>query len=609
MSERPGAAGRWLLGGGAALGLAVGAVLVSVSLARNEVLSLPLDDAWIHLTYARNLAEHGTYSYSHGTPATQGSTSPLFTLALALLFFVSRDHEKVLGIGLSLVAQAGFLAALAWWARARLRSLAWAAAVVAWVATDANTAILSVSGMETSLFLLLVALAFAARASGRGRLEGTAAGLAVWARPEGLVLGAVLALDRLLDREKPDRITLLSWAGPVGAWAIFNLAIGGSLLPNSFAAKTAFYAAASRAEFVQHDLRATFWGGGWLLATLLALAAAAVEAVRIGRGRASVVRAEVGWAAALPLAYLVLLPFGHRFERYLVPALPAIAVAACATAQSALATVSTRAKVVRAIAIVAALVATGFHLAAAAKAPEVYARFCRYHLERHERTGRWLAEHTPESAVVATHDIGAIGFYSKRRIVDTVGLVLPEAAAHLDDPGYLSYLADLFRREGVTHVAALRNWLRVANVEPLFLASREPEILEVYPWIEGRTHLVPRPAARLEDRAVTRLKEGKAAEALSAVDEALAIDPSFAPAWVLAGQIHEMERRFAEAEAAYRRALALAPDDSETYFRLAVVLAASGRRAEAAAVGREVLRLAPGHRDAEALMRALDPAP
>ena len=38
--------------------------------------------------------------------------------------------------------------------------------------------------------------------------------------------------------------------------------------------------------------------------------------------------AETGWAVALPLAYFVLLPFGHRFARYLVPALPALAVVA-----------------------------------------------------------------------------------------------------------------------------------------------------------------------------------------------------------------------------------------------------------------------------------------
>jgi len=43
---------------------------------------LPLDDAWIHLGYARNLLAHGYYTYNPGSVQT-GATSPLWTLTLA----------------------------------------------------------------------------------------------------------------------------------------------------------------------------------------------------------------------------------------------------------------------------------------------------------------------------------------------------------------------------------------------------------------------------------------------------------------------------------------------------------------------------------------------
>jgi hypothetical protein len=39
--------------------------------------------------------------------------------------------------------------------------------------------------------------------------------------------------------------------------------------------------------------------------------------------------------------------------------------------------------------------------------------------------GKWLGENTPEEAVVATPDIGAIGFYSGREVLDLGGLVTP----------------------------------------------------------------------------------------------------------------------------------------------------------------------------------------
>ena len=43
-------------------------------------LSFPLDDAWIHLQYARTLREHGVFAYFPGAARSAGSTAPLFTL-------------------------------------------------------------------------------------------------------------------------------------------------------------------------------------------------------------------------------------------------------------------------------------------------------------------------------------------------------------------------------------------------------------------------------------------------------------------------------------------------------------------------------------------------
>jgi hypothetical protein len=50
----------------------------------------PLDDAWIHQTYAHNLGVHGEWAFIPGQPSA-GSTSPLWSALLAIGF--------VLGIG------------------------------------------------------------------------------------------------------------------------------------------------------------------------------------------------------------------------------------------------------------------------------------------------------------------------------------------------------------------------------------------------------------------------------------------------------------------------------------------------------------------------------
>lgn len=72
------------------------------------VAGFPLDDAWIHLTYARNLWLHHALSYFPGDPPTLGTTSPLFSMVLSLGFALT-DNEKLLAQVASLVFQLGFL--------------------------------------------------------------------------------------------------------------------------------------------------------------------------------------------------------------------------------------------------------------------------------------------------------------------------------------------------------------------------------------------------------------------------------------------------------------------------------------------------------------------
>src|SRR5512139_207958 len=50
-------------------------------------VGFPLDDSWIHLTYARNLAEHGEWAFRLGERSA-GSTSPLWTALLSVGFLI-----------------------------------------------------------------------------------------------------------------------------------------------------------------------------------------------------------------------------------------------------------------------------------------------------------------------------------------------------------------------------------------------------------------------------------------------------------------------------------------------------------------------------------------
>ena len=95
----------------------------------------------------------------------------------------------------------------------------------------------------------------------------------------------------------------------------------------------------------------------------------------------------------------------------------------CACGVAALARLARPRWVVGALAV-AGLVQIG---GATVSAMDTYAAEVKNINDLQVRTGHWIAEHTSPDARVATNDIGAIAFFSRRFILDTEGLVTPDA--------------------------------------------------------------------------------------------------------------------------------------------------------------------------------------
>ncbi len=116
-------------------------------------LGFPLDDSWIHLQFARNLAQGDGLSYNPGERVT-GSTAPLWTALLALLFYLPGNvvlWTQALGVALHLAG----LAAI--WRLGRELGLTVAGAHVASGFAAATSWLVwsALSGMEVPLFVLL----------------------------------------------------------------------------------------------------------------------------------------------------------------------------------------------------------------------------------------------------------------------------------------------------------------------------------------------------------------------------------------------------------------------------------------------------------------------
>src|SRR3954447_22799990 len=198
-------------------------------------LGFTLDDSWIHLQFARNLAHGAGLSYNPGEFVT-GSTAPLWTALLAVLFLLPGSvllWAQLLGAVLHL---AGIDAT---WRLSRELGLSPALSALASALTLATSWLVwsALSGMEIPLFILLSLWGMILHLRERndlGRPDRTTfsvgvLAVAALARPEVLLLLALAFLDRFLvfgpeeSRWRPPSLRTLLLGAAFAACALGGL--------------------------------------------------------------------------------------------------------------------------------------------------------------------------------------------------------------------------------------------------------------------------------------------------------------------------------------------------------------------------------------------------
>jgi len=439
--------------------LLAAALPLALLLVRERVIAgsagFPLDDAWIHLHFARNLAEGAGFAYNPGVPVA-GSTAPLWTLLLAA-------GARVAGASLGMAKTLGVAGALGAALVLRRAALAWGAsppaALVAAVALvwSGPFAWGALSGMEVTLAALLVAAALLALARDHLVLTAVAGGLATLARPEAVVLLPFLALAR---RPTPGRLALFA-AIVVAAllpFVAFCWATTGTPFPSTAAAKVEGgllgrligLREPTRVTWLERPLAFGLDWLAWLTRThpLLPLALAAIVLAWRRRGRAL---GMVGLVLlAHPLAMAVLAPYrgpGFQEGRYSIHLLPVallmLAVAfgpwreAVASSRKEMGGHARAASLVRVVYLAMALVTL-------APAADRYAWGVQNINAMQVHLGRWVDAHLPRAATLAVNDIGAIAYFSRRPVIDLMGLVTPEIRPYrrAGEAGVLRFVAE-----------------------------------------------------------------------------------------------------------------------------------------------------------------------
>jgi hypothetical protein len=436
--------------------LVVAAALLALALfvARERLIAgasgLPLDDSWIHLQFARNLAEGAGFSFNPGHPVA-GSTAPLWTLLLgagAVVFSASLWTAKAFGIVATLAA--GLLtrrAVLAWGAPADAAVIA--AAGLMWMGPVVWG---SLSGMEVSLAACLVAAALLAHGRDHALATAVCAALAILARPESLLLVPLFLVARPITLRRVVTFTLAT-AVIVAPAVLFSVSTAGTLYPATAVAKiegglvgwlggvrepaSLTFVARPRLFFAEWIRWLT--STHWLLA--VAVAAALVQVWRVAGRSLGVITLGL---LAHPLGMALLAPYrGPAFQegRYSIHILP-LAVLAVAVAFGGRRDASpTFGRPARVGLMLAWLVIAAITLGPAATR---YGWAVQNINAMQVHLGHWVDDHVPKTAHVAVNDIGAIAFFSRREIIDLMGLVTPEIIPYRrqGEDGVIHYLKE-----------------------------------------------------------------------------------------------------------------------------------------------------------------------
>lgn len=411
------------------------------------------DDTFIHLQYAKHLAEGQGLVFNVGE-RVYGCTSPLWVALIAdgmMLGFDGLVTARVLGLLATLASVVLFLQLM----RRTLRSpILRAAATLTW-AGHAWMIRWSMSGMETPLAVALTLAGFVAFTEGkqwgsRPVRTGTLWALAALTRPEVVFLLVLWAIFLVIDTQNRAGVRrllagLLPPAVIYGSWLLFARVYFDTFWPQTLSAKAVGgEQIAIRVDNLWRQLRIVGASDGVLA---IALGVAVVFGFRRLRPERWIAQRMLPWVWVIAVPFLYLARGVPVLSRYLLPLLPVLAWLAWRTLERWWLGASPQPPALRRAAVLGVLVAAlalgaNLYVYRTVVVPQVLT-FSAGLEQSLVHWGRWFAEYTPPGTKIATPDIGAIGYFSGRRVVDLAGLVTPEVVpllAEADQPEMVAHL-------------------------------------------------------------------------------------------------------------------------------------------------------------------------
>ena len=455
--------------------IALETISAALYLRTSNQIGFPLDDAWIHQTYARNLGLHGLMAFSPGIPST-GSTSAGWTALLAAGYFLNVPFWSWAYLwGCIFAVAAAFTAALLsyhYFGNFRNGVIVAGLCILEW-----HLAWSAVSGMEISLFTFLTLLfLLLLYKSSPPYLIGLVAGMAFLVRPEASILIAIYGV-KLLLAYRNNLVTLLKNAAIftvilliiISPWMFFNFNLIGRPFPSTISSKFIQYGypvSAGKSLGYIWNVFLYFLNGPLML--LVPCAGFAIY--HVVRRKKTDLYYALAWSLALILIYAVALPAIYHHGRYLMPLIPIVAMFGVEGLTLLFDKLQLSGRLQNWVWMgIGALVLVLWINGASTFALQV-----RLLNENHARVAQWVDEHAPKDAVIATHDIGLVGYITQRELVDLAGLVTPEVISIMYDQ---DALADFVREQDVSYVIVFTGYyegfIKRLNARLVYSPNRE----------------------------------------------------------------------------------------------------------------------------------------
>jgi len=414
---------------------------VQYIMAQWGVYGFSFDDSWIHVQYARTIFEGRPWEYAWGIPST-GSSGPLWSVVLSPIFIFGYDHDTVVTSVLVISAVFYFIDVFLVGEIVRQNTERWQYVIlgqIIFVLVPRNAGLM-LSGMETPLgmFFLLLALLILPRPEKKYDLMlGLVAGLAYLCRPEFVLIAAVCLPVRSVivlyrERLKKERILTVIVMFALAAivvlpWVLHCYNTTGLPLPDSYYSKMRWGVTQDAI-----DIWDFFWFQAWLPSEpYLILGFVGGLALLVLKRRPY----ELILAVYLFALYRLTMPgMALLFAaRYLVPLFDVLSIAfTCGIAllleriiridsQKTPLMLEYRTLMVIFVILlffVPSIVSNDWYT-------NVHANQTKNIEEMQVHLSMWIRDNVPDDAVIATYDVGALGFFARGVVLDQYGLVTP----------------------------------------------------------------------------------------------------------------------------------------------------------------------------------------